>query len=155
LFRISLGLDLTHVPFNGAAPAITSTIGGHTPIMFGALPGAASSIKDGQLRALAVTSGKRDPAFPGVPTLAEAGVPDQESEFIQAVLVPAATPKEVIDKLYREIARIVMLPEVKERLATIGYTAVGNTPEEFSAKIQRDIARWAKVISEAGIKQIQ
>jgi len=155
LFRISLGLDLTHVPFNGAAPAITSTIGGHTPIMWGALPGAAPSIKEGQLRALAVTSGKRDPAFPDVPTLAESGVPDEESEFIQAVFVPAGTPKEIIDKLYREIARIVMLPEVKERLATIGYTAVGNTPEEFSAQIKRDIARWAKVIREAGIKQIQ
>lgn len=155
LFRISLRLDLTHVPFNGAAPAITSTIGGHTPIMFGALPGAASSIKEGQLRALAVTSGKRDPAFPDVPTLAEAGVPDQESEFIQGVFVPTGTPKEIIDKLYREIARIVMLPDVKQRLTTIGYTAVGNTPEEFSAQIRRDIERWAKVIREAGIKQIQ
>src|SRR5215467_3118610 len=155
LFRISLGLDLTHVPFNGAAPAITSTIGGHTPIMWGALPGAAPSIKEGQLRALAVTSGTRDPAFPSVPTLTESGVPDQESEFIQAVFVPAGTPKEIIDKLYREIARIVMLPEVKERLATIGYTAVGNTPEEFSAQVKRDIARWAKVIREAGIIQIQ
>jgi len=155
LFRISLSLDLTHVPFNGAAPAITSTIGGHTPIMWGALPGAAPSIKEGQLRALAVTSGKRDPAFPSVPTLAESGVPDQESEFIQAVLVPAGTPKEIIEKLYREIARIVMLPDVRERFATIGYTAVGNTPEEFSAQIKRDIARWAKVIREAGVKQIQ
>src|SRR5262245_8235196 len=133
LFRISLSLDLTHVPFNGAAPAITSTIGGHTPIMWGALPGAAPSIKEGQLRALAVTSGKRDQAFPDVPTLAEAGVPDQESEFIQAVFVPAGTPKEIIDKLYREIARI----------------------EELAAQTKRDIARWAKVIREAGIKQIQ
>jgi tripartite-type tricarboxylate transporter receptor subunit TctC len=155
LFRISLGLDLTHVPFNGAAPGITSTIGGHTQMMFGALPGAAASIKDGQLRALAVTSGERNPSFPDVPTLAEAGVPDQESEFIQGVFVPAGTSKEVIDKLYREIAHIVLLPEVKERLATIGYNAVGNTPEEFAAQIKRDITRWAKVIREAGIKQIQ
>ena len=155
LFRISLGLDLTHVPFNGAAPAITSTIGGHTSVMFGALPGAAPSIKQGQLRALAVTSGKRDQAFPDVPTLAESGVPDQESEFISGVFVPINTPNDIIDKLYREIARIVQLPEVKERLAAIGYTAVGNTPDEFSAQIKRDIARWAKVIREAGIKQIQ
>jgi len=155
LFRISLGLDLTHVPFNGAAPAIMSTIGGHTQMMFGALPGAATSIKDGQLRALAVTSGKRNPSFSDVPTLAEAGVPDQESEFIQGVFVPAGTSKEIIDKLYREIAHIVLLPEVKERLATIGYTAVGNTPEEFAVQIKQDIARWAKVIREAGIKQIQ
>src|SRR5215467_848440 len=155
LFRISLGLDLTHVPFNGAAPAIVSTIGGHTQMMFGALPGAATSIKDGQLRALAVTSGKRNPSFPDVPTLAEAGVPDQESEFIQGVFVPNGTPKQIIDKLYREISRIVLIPEIKDRLATIGYTPVGNTPEEFSAQLKRDIARCAKVIREAGIKQIQ
>jgi len=155
LFRLSLGLDLVHVPFNGAAPGVTATIGGHTPIMFGALPGAASSIKDGRLRALAVTSGKRAPEFPDVPTLAEAGVPDQESEFIQAVLVPAGTPKEIVDKLYREIARIVALPDVKERLLAIGYTPVANTPEEFAAQIKADVARWAKVIRDAGIKQIE
>ena len=155
LFRLSLNLDIMHVPFNGAAPAITSTVGGHTPMMFGALPGAAPSIKEGQLRALAVTSDKRDPSFPDVPTLAEAGVPDQESEFIQGVFVPNGTPKEIIDKLYREISRIVLLPEIKDRLATIGYTPVGNTPEEFSAQLRRDIARWGKVIREAGIKQIQ
>jgi hypothetical protein len=92
------------------------------------------------------------PAAPGGPT---DGVPDQESEFIQGVFVPAGTSKEIIDKLYREIANIVLLPEVKERLATIGYTAVGNTPEEFAVQIKRDIARWAKVIREADIKQIQ
>jgi tripartite-type tricarboxylate transporter receptor subunit TctC len=149
---ISLGLDLTHVPFNGAAPAIMSTIGGHTQMMFGALPGAATSIKDGQVRALAVTSGKRNPSFSDVPTLAEAGVPDQQSEFIQGVFVPAGTSKEIIDKLYREIAHIVLLPEVKERLATLGYTPVGNTPEEFAVQIKQDIARWAKVIREADIK---
>ena len=102
-----------------------------------------------------MTSAKRDPGFSDVPTLAEAGVPDQESEFIQAVLVPAGTPKEIIDKLYREIARVLALPEVRERLAAIGYTPVGNTPEEFSAQIKRDVARWAKVIRDAGIKQIE
>jgi tripartite-type tricarboxylate transporter receptor subunit TctC len=123
--------------------------------MFGALPGVAPSIKQGQLRALAVTSDKRDQAFPDVPTLAEAGVPDQGSEFIQGVFVPTGTPKDIVDKLYREIARIVQLPEVKERLAAIGFTPVGNTPEEFSAQIKREMARWAKVIREAGIKQIQ
>jgi len=155
LFKLSLGLDLVHVPFNGGAPALNSTIGGHTPIMFSALPTVASNIKDGRLRALAVTSGKRAPEFPDVPTLAEAGVPDQESEFIQAVLVPAGTPKEIIDKLYREIARIVALPDVKERLAAIGYTPIANSPEAFAAQIKADVARWAKVIRDAGIKQIE
>ena len=154
-FRLMLGLDLVHVPFNGAAPAVNSTIGGHTPIMFGALPGVAAAIKNGQLRALAVTTAKRSPDFPDVPTLAEAGVPDQESEFIQAVLVPAGTPKEIVNQLYREIARIVALPDVKERLAAVGYVPVANTPEQFAAQIKTDIAKWGKVIRDANIKKIE
>jgi tripartite-type tricarboxylate transporter receptor subunit TctC len=155
LFLLSLGLDLIHVPFNGAAPAILSTIGGHTPIMFSALPGAAPYIRDGQLRALAVTSGKRYPDFPDIPTLAEAGVPDQESEFIQCVLVPSRTPKEIVDKLYREIARIMALSDVKERLAGIGYTPIANTPEQFAAELKAEVARWGKLIRDAKIQKIE
>jgi tripartite-type tricarboxylate transporter receptor subunit TctC len=155
LFRVSLGLDLIHVPFNGAAPAVLSTIGGHTPIMFSALPSAAANIKDGKLRALAVTSAKRYPEFPDVPTLAEAGVPDQVSEFIACILAPAGTPKPVIDTLYREIARMIVLPDVKERLAAIGFTPVANTPEEFGVELQAEVARWAKVIRDAKIPKIE
>ncbi len=155
LFKLSLGLDLIHVPFNGAAPATLSTIGGHTPIMFSALPGAAPNIKDGKLRALAVTSAKRDPEFPDVPTLADAGVPDQVSEFIQCVLAPAGTPKPIVDKLYREIARMVALPEVKQRLAAIGYTPVANTPEEFAVEIKAEVALWGKVIRDGHIPKIE
>jgi tripartite-type tricarboxylate transporter receptor subunit TctC len=154
-FKISQGLDLVHVPFNGGNPAATSTIGGHTPIMFSALPTAGPSIRGGQLRALAVTSAKRSPDFPDVPTLAEAGVPDQESEFIQALLVPAGTPKEIVNQLSREVARIVHLPDVTASLRAIGYVPVGDTPEEFAAIIKSDIAKWEKVIRDAGIKKIQ
>jgi tripartite-type tricarboxylate transporter receptor subunit TctC len=154
-FKISQGLDLVHVPFNGGAPAATSTIGGHTPIMFSALPTAGPAVRSGQLRALAVTSAKRSPDFPDVPTLAEAGVPNQESEFIQALLVPTGTPKEIVNQLSREVARIVHLPDVTERLRAIGYVPVGNTPEEFAAIIKTDIAKWEKVIREAGIKKIE
>jgi tripartite-type tricarboxylate transporter receptor subunit TctC len=155
LFRVSLGLDLIHVPFNGAAPAVLSTIGGHTPIMFSALPSAAANIKDGKLRALAVTSAKRYPEFPDVPTLAEAGVPDQVSEFIACILAPAGTPKPVIDTLYREIARMIVLPDVKERLSAIGFTPVANTPEEFGVELKAEVARWAKVIHDAKIPKIE
>jgi tripartite-type tricarboxylate transporter receptor subunit TctC len=155
LFKLSLGLDLIHVPFNGAAPAVLSTIGGHTPIMFSALPSAAANIKDGRLRALAVTSAERYPEFPDVPTLAQAGVPGQESAFIQCVLAPAGTPKPVIDILYREIARMIVLPDVKERLAAIGFTPVANTPEAFGVELQAQVALWAKVIHDAKIPKIE
>ncbi|HEY6258111.1 MAG TPA: tripartite tricarboxylate transporter substrate binding protein [Xanthobacteraceae bacterium] len=155
LFKLSLGLDLVHVPFNGAAPAVLSTIGGHTPIMFTALPSAAANIKDGKLRALAVTSAQRYPEFPDVPTLAEAGFPDQVSQFIACILAPGGTPKPIIDKLQQEIARMIVLPEVKERLAAIGFTPVANTPEAFAAELKAEVARWGKVIADAKIPKIE
>jgi hypothetical protein len=119
LFKLSVGVDLLHVPFNGAPPAIMSTIAGHTPILFAALPTVASNIKDGQLRALAVTGASRSAAFPDVPTMAEAGFPNQESIFPQGILAPAGTPKDIVDLWYREVVRIVALPDVKARLAEI------------------------------------
>lgn len=155
LFKLSLGLDLIHVPFNGANPAITSTIGGHTPIAFTALPAAASNINGGKLRALVVTSGKRSSAFPHVPTMMEAGFPDQESIFMQAVLAPARTPKDIVDLWYREVVRIVALPDVKERLAVLGFDPVANTPEEFGAWIKTEVNRWGKVIRDAKIPRIE
>ena len=155
LFKLSLGLDLTHVPFNGAAPAVLSTIGGHTPIMFTALPSAAANIKDGKLRALAVTSAERDLQFPDVPTLAELGFPDQVSTFIACILAPAGTPSPVVDTLQQEIARMIALPDVKERLAAIGFTPVANTPDAFAAELKREVARWAKVIADAKIPKIE
>jgi tripartite-type tricarboxylate transporter receptor subunit TctC len=155
LFKLSFGLDLVHVPFNGGAPAVISTIGGHTPIAFLALPVAAQHIKAGELRALAVTSGKRAPEFPDVPTLAEAGVPNQESEFIAGLLAPAGTSKEIVERLYREVARIVALPDVKDRLTAIGYRPVVNTPEEFGTWIKTEVPRWAKVIRDANIQRVE
>jgi tripartite-type tricarboxylate transporter receptor subunit TctC len=155
LFKLSLGLDMVHVPFNGGAPAILSTLGGHTPIAFTALPAAASYIKSGQIRALAVTSAQRSPEFPDVPTLAEQGFPEQVTEFVQCLLAPAGTPRDVVDTLYRETARIVALPDVKEQLRQIGYSPVANTPEEFGVQIKAEVAKWGMVIRAAGIKQIE
>ena len=152
LFRLGLGLDVVRVPFPGAAPIITSTLAGHTPIAFLGLPPAAPHIKEGTLRALAVTSAKRSPVFPNVPTMAESGVPDQESELIIGVLVPAATPKPIVDQLQRQIARIVALPDVKERLDALGFAPVASTPEAYAAQIKADIETWSKVVREANIK---
>jgi tripartite-type tricarboxylate transporter receptor subunit TctC len=152
LFKLALGLDLVAVPFNGAGPAITSTIGNQTPIAFTALPPTTPHVKSGALRALAVTSKTRSSALPDVPTLAEAGVAGQEADTLQGVLVPAGTPKEIIDTLHREIVRIVALPEVKERLAGLGFDPVANRPEEFAAQIRAEIAKWGKVVKDANIK---
>ncbi|MGZ3294784.1 MAG: Bug family tripartite tricarboxylate transporter substrate binding protein [Xanthobacteraceae bacterium] len=152
LFRLGLGLDVVRVPFPGAAPIITSTLAGHTPIAFLGLPPAAPHIKEGTLRALAVTSAKRSPVFPNVPTMDESGVRDQQSELIIGVLVPAATPKPIVDLLQRQIARIVALPEVKERLDALGFAPVASTPEAYATQIKADIETWSKVVREANIK---
>jgi len=152
LFRLGLGLDVVRVPFPGAAPIITSTLAGHTPIAFLGLPPAAPHIKEGTLRALAVTSAKRSPVFPNVPTMDESGVRDQQSELIIGVLVPAATPKPLVDLLQRQIARIVALPDVKERLDALGFAPVASTAEAYATQIKADIETWSKVVREANIK---
>lgn len=152
LFRLTFKLDIVNVPFNGAGPAVASAVGNQTPIAFIALPPAAPHIKSGALRALAVTSAKRAATLAEVPTMAESGAPDQEAETMQGVLLPAGTPREIVDRLQREIVRVVALPDVKERLAGLGFESVANTPEEFAAYIRAEVNKWAKVVREAGIK---
>jgi tripartite-type tricarboxylate transporter receptor subunit TctC len=152
LFRLTQKLDIVHVPFGGAGPAIQSLAGGHTPMAFTSLPPAIPMIQEGKLRALAVSATMRVAALPGVPTLGEAGLPDQEADTMQAVLVPAGTPRPVVDLLYREIKAIVAQPDIKERFAVLGLDVVANTPEEFTAQIRREIAKWSKVIHDANIR---
>jgi len=152
LFRLSMNLDIVHVPFSGAGPAIQSIAGGHTPMAFTSLPPAIPLIQDGKIRPLAVSAGKRVAALPDVPTLAEAGLADQEADTLQAVLVPAGTPRPIVDFLYHEIKAIVALPDVKERFAVLGLDPLTNTPEEFAAQIKKEIAKWGKVIRDANIK---
>jgi tripartite-type tricarboxylate transporter receptor subunit TctC len=152
LFKLKFGLDLVMVPFNGAALAINSTLGGHTPIVFTALPPAMANIKDGKLRGLAVLSLKRAAVLPEVPTMAEAGVPDQESDTLTGVVVPAGTPREIIDRWNSEIVRVVALPDVKQRLQDLGFEPVADTPAHFGERIKTEIAKWAKVVHDANIK---
>jgi len=151
-FRLSLGLDLVHIPFNSAGLAIGSTVAGHTPISFTASPPAVPQFKDGKLRALAVTSKTRSQALPDVPTMAEAGYPDVEGESWFGVVVPARTPKDIITLLHREIVKLIALPDMKERMATLGFEPVGNTPDDCAAQFRTELAKWAKVIREASIK---
>jgi len=122
LFKLSLKLDATSVPFGGAAPAIQSTVANQTPIAFAAMPPAAPQVTGGKLRALAVTSLKRSSALPDVPTLAESGIKEQESETMQGVLVPAKTAKAIVDQLHAEIANAMALPDVKAKCASSAST---------------------------------
>jgi tripartite-type tricarboxylate transporter receptor subunit TctC len=152
LFRLSLGLDLVHVPFNGGGLAVGSAVAGHTPISFGSMAPAVPLVKDGKLRALAVSTKIRSQALPDTPTMAEAGYPDIEGESWFAVVVPAGTPREIIALLHREIVTVVALPDMKERLATLGYEAVVSTPDQCAAQFRSEMVRWEKVIRSAGIR---
>jgi tripartite-type tricarboxylate transporter receptor subunit TctC len=152
LFKQKYALDLVTVPFNGAALAVNSTIGGHTPIAFTALPPAMSNIKEGKLRGLAVLASKRSPALPDVPTNGEAGVADLESDTLTGIVAPAGTPKEVIERWRGDIVKMVATPEVKQRLEALGFAPVANTPDEFGARIKSEIAKWGKVVRDANIR---
>jgi tripartite-type tricarboxylate transporter receptor subunit TctC len=152
LFRLAFNLDLVHVPFTGAGPAIQATIGGHTPIAFTALPPALAAVQAGQLRALGVAATERAAGLPDVPTFAEQGVKDQEADTITGLVAPAGTPKEIVDLLYREIAKAVAQPDVKERLTTLGFKAIANTPDEFGVRIKAEMEKWGKVVHDAKLR---
>jgi tripartite-type tricarboxylate transporter receptor subunit TctC len=152
LFRLTLKLDLVHVPFNGGGPAIGSAVAGHTPISFGAMAPAVPLVKAGSLRALAVSTKTRSQALPDVPTMAEQGYPEIEGETWFTLVAPARTPKDIIALLFRETSKAVAAPIVKERLASLGYEPVGSTPEECDAQFKTEMAKWTRVIRDAGIK---
>jgi tripartite-type tricarboxylate transporter receptor subunit TctC len=151
-FRLSLGLDLVHVPFNSAGQAVGSTLAGHTPMAFTSLPPAVPQIRDGKLRALAVTSKTRAKALPEVPSTAEGGCPDVEGEGWFAFIVPARTPKEITALLNREIVDIIALPDISDKMTELGFESVGNTPEEAADLFKAESVKWTQVIREAGIK---
>ena len=152
LFRLAFNLDLVHVPFTGAAPAVQATIGGHTPIAFTALPSSFSAIQAGQVRALGVAASERAPAIPDVPTYAEQGIKDQEADTITGIVAPAGTPKEIIDLLSREIAKAVAQPDAKARLMALGFKPVANKPDEFGARIKLEMEKWGKVVRDAKLR---
>ena len=152
LFKQKFGLEMVHVPYPGAAPAITSTIGGHTPIAFTALPPALANVQSGKLRALAVLAVKRTAELPDVPTMQEAGYPGQEADTLTGVLAPAGTPKEIIELLNREIAKAVAEPDVTAHLRKLGFVPVANRPDEFGARIKSEIEKWGKVVHDAHLR---
>jgi tripartite-type tricarboxylate transporter receptor subunit TctC len=152
LFRLSLGLDLVHVPFNGAGPAVASTIGGHTPIAFGSPASSVAQVQDGKLRGLAVASGKRLVALPDLPTMAQAGFPDIDVEFWIGIFAPAATPKDIVAALNRQVDKAVALPDVRQRLDALGFEAAAIGSADSATKLKSESVKWAKVVQAAGIK---
>ena len=152
LFNLTYHLDVTHVPFQGAAPAVTSTIAGHTQILFVTIGAVGPNLKDGSLRAIAVESPKRWPAFPDVPTLAESGLIGYDAEFILGLMAPAGTPKSIVDLLSSETSKALADREITERFAAMGLQPIGSAPAEFAVKLKEVSGSWAKVVKDAGIK---
>jgi tripartite-type tricarboxylate transporter receptor subunit TctC len=151
LFKTLAEVQIVHVPYKGAAPAMTDLLGGRVEMSFDPLPSSLANIKGGKLRPLAVTTTTRSPVLPDVPTMAEAGVPGYELNGWSGLLVHANTPKDIVGTLNREIVAIIQAPEVKERFARLGFDIVGNTPEQFQAFIEAEVVKWGKVVRDAKI----
>jgi tripartite-type tricarboxylate transporter receptor subunit TctC len=151
-FRTKLGLDLVPVPYNGAGPATAAVVAGHTLIGFSSITPAVPQIKEGNLRALAVTSKRRSQPISNVPTMAEAGYEGMESDSWVGLLVPAGTPKDIIALLNREVLAVLSQPDMKDRLTTLGLDPAGSSPEQFAGQIKYEIEMWAKLIRAANIK---
>jgi tripartite-type tricarboxylate transporter receptor subunit TctC len=151
-FGQSVGFDAVHVPYPGAGPAVAAAVAGHVPAVFSSAPAAVPQILEGRIRALAVTGKERAPSLPDVPTMAEAGFAETKGDQWIGVFVPAKTPKEIIAVLHRELAKALASPDIKERFAQVGFTPVGNSPEEFAALLRSDTENWSKVIRAGNLK---
>ena len=152
LFKSLAAVNLVHVNYRGTGPALIGFLAGEASVAFYSVSATAQHVKAGRLRALATTGAKRSPSLPELPTIAEAGVPGYGASNWAGVLAPAATPRPIINRLHGELTRILQLPDVKQRLATLDFEPVGNTPEEFGAFIRKEVVKWAKVVKGAGMQ---
>ena len=151
LFKMTVGVDMTHVPYKGSGPAITAILGREVDLMFDAIGSSLPQIKAGRFRALAVTTATRAPVLPDVPTVQEAGVPGFDVSVWYGVFAAAGTPQPIVQKLNAEFIRAMNVPEVKERVEALGYQVVGSTPAQLDAHVRSEITRWARVVKEAGV----
>lgn len=152
LFRNSAELQMTHVPYKGAPQAIIDILGGRLPLMFTTMPTGVPPIRQGKLRALAVTSPAREPLLPDVPTMIESGYPAFEVVSWRGMYVPAGTPRPVIARLNRELVKALQMPDVKERIVAAGFEPMTSTPQELDAFGKAELAKWAKVAKSAGVR---
>jgi tripartite-type tricarboxylate transporter receptor subunit TctC len=151
-FRRQAGIDIGHVPYKGAPPALADLVGGHVHLMFPGIPVVEPLLKSGQLRALAVVSKRRLPLLPSVPTLAEAGVPNIDFTEWYGVVAPAGTPDKIVTKLNGEIVKILKMPEVRRRLASRGFDPASSTTQEFADLIQEEQKKWASTVAQSGVR---
>ena len=151
LFKSIAGVDVVHVPYKGGGPALNDLLGGHVDAMFATLPSAVAHIKAGKLKALAVTGERRSGALPDVPTATEAGAPGLVVTTWNGVLAPAGTPPAVLERLHREVTAAASQADIKERYAAAGAETMTSTSDQFRSAIQKDYARWAQLIKQAGI----
>jgi tripartite-type tricarboxylate transporter receptor subunit TctC len=152
LFKSMADINLTHVPYKGAPQAVTDLIGGNVNLMFNSIPPVMQHIKSGRLRLLGVSSAKRSPQLPDVPTISEAGVPGYESITWFGLLAPAKTPSPIVTRLHEALVKVVRTPEMKAQLELQGYDPVGSTPAEFATFIRAESAKYAKVVKLSGAK---
>jgi tripartite-type tricarboxylate transporter receptor subunit TctC len=152
LFKSMTKLDMAVVPYKGAAPAVNDVLGGQVPMTFEALLSTLPHVRAGKLKAIAVTTSTRSSLLPNVPTMAEAGLPGYEATNWYGFLAPAQTPRPVVERLNREMVKVLGMPDVKEKLLAQGAEVVGNSPQEFAAVIRTDLERWKKLVAETGIK---
>jgi tripartite-type tricarboxylate transporter receptor subunit TctC len=152
LFATMAGIKLTHIPYKGSAPALTDLIGGHVSIYFSSLPPAIALVKDGKVRALAVTGPKRSPVFPDLPTVAEAALPGYEAVLHYGIVAPAGTPKPIVQKLNAALRQAVMSDELKQKLAADGTEPLASTPEEYAADIDKEETKWSVIVKKSGAK---
>jgi tripartite-type tricarboxylate transporter receptor subunit TctC len=152
LLKLTTHVDVVRVPYGGAGPAVAAVIGNQVQIGSTALPPTTPHIQAGRLRGIAVTGAKRASALPDVQTMAEAGLKGQEADTLQGVLLPAGTSKAIVAKVHADIVKVLAQPDVKERVATLGFDIVASTPDQFAAQIKTEIDKWGKVIKAAGLK---
>ena len=152
MLKLTAGIDITHIPYKGGAPAIADLIAGQIQFLISGPPGVLAHIKSGRLKAIATTAAKRSPGLPDTPTFAESGLAGFDTYEWYGVFAPGKLPKDVLAKLSREIARIIKLPDMSEKLSVQGAIPVGNTPEEFAAFVRREMDTWGKVAQQVGLK---
>ena len=152
MFKLRAGVQMTHIPYRGGGPAVTDVMGGQVPLLWVSIPAAAQFVKTGKLKALAVSTLKRTPAFPEVPTVHESGYPDFEVDSWYAMFVPAKTPKPVIERLNKALNTVLAEPLIRERLLAQGADAVGGTPEALGRVVAAELPKWAKLAKDASIK---